>query len=193
MAGSTSGQQAGEVCELRMELLHLDPSIWREVAVPASMSLSKLHRVIQVVMGWDDAHLHEFVTSDGTRYERKSRVVESDPEAKDERRKKVGDLFPDEDTPVVYVYDFGDDWRLRLSLLRRTQPEHGRQYPRCLAGEYAGPPEDCGGPAGYVDLLEVLANPEDPEHDDRWDWVGYDFDPTAFSPDALNPALAKLK
>lgn len=45
---------------LKIQLLDIEPSIWRRFVVPASITLDRLHDVIQVVMGWTDSHLHEF-------------------------------------------------------------------------------------------------------------------------------------
>lgn len=45
---------------LQIRLLEIEPEIWRRFAVPASISLDRLHDVIQIVMGWTDSHLHEF-------------------------------------------------------------------------------------------------------------------------------------
>jgi hypothetical protein len=42
------------------------------------------------------------------------------------------------------------------------------------------PPEDCGGPWGYAELLDALADPAHPEYADRRAWVDEDFDPEAF-------------
>jgi hypothetical protein len=53
-------------------------------------------------------------------------------------------------------------------------------YPRVIAGKRACPPEDCGGPWGYENLLEALADPKHPDHDDLKEWVGGDFDPEHF-------------
>ena len=43
-----------------------------------------------------------------------------------------------------------------------------------------------GGSGGYAHLREVLANPDDDEHDDMLEWLGIDdprkFDPTDFDP-----------
>ncbi|MFW6146484.1 MAG: plasmid pRiA4b ORF-3 family protein [Planctomycetota bacterium] len=46
---------------IRIELEGTSPPIWRRVAVPADVTLGDLHAVIQVAMGWEDDHLHEFV------------------------------------------------------------------------------------------------------------------------------------
>lgn len=36
------------------------PAIWREVLVPASMTMQTLHQTIQTAMGWSNNHLFEF-------------------------------------------------------------------------------------------------------------------------------------
>ena len=55
------------VRQLRIELDDIEPLVWRRVLVPANITLGRLHRVIQAVMGWTDSHLHEFVI-DGQHY-----------------------------------------------------------------------------------------------------------------------------
>src|SRR5579872_1577939 len=51
---------ADEIAVLRIELQGIEPLIWRRVAVSTRMSLTDVHRVIQVVMGWLDYHLWDF-------------------------------------------------------------------------------------------------------------------------------------
>ena len=45
---------------LKIQLLDIEPTIWRRFVVSASITLDRLHDVIQIVMGWTDSHLHEF-------------------------------------------------------------------------------------------------------------------------------------
>ena len=72
----------------------------------------------------------------------------------------------------------------------------GEPCPGCLAGERACPPEDCGGPWGYQELLEALADPEHERHDELTEWLnGYEgvgFDPEAFDLDEVNRSLRSL-
>jgi hypothetical protein len=49
-----------EIATVRIGLRHTDPSIWRQVEVPTSITLKVLHDIIQAVMGWYDYHLREF-------------------------------------------------------------------------------------------------------------------------------------
>jgi hypothetical protein len=63
------------------------------------------------------------------------------------------------------------------------------EYPVCLDGPEACPPEDCGGIPGNYDLLEVLRNPADERYEEMREWVGEGFDPRAFSVEAVNRQL----
>lgn len=67
--------------------------------------------------------------------------------------------------------------------------EAGVDYPRCIAGERAGPPDDCGGPGGYADLLKAIRSPRRKDHRDKVAWLGMmkgpGFDPDAFDPGAV--------
>ncbi len=54
----------GDIAVLRIELEDIEPLIWRRVAVPTSMNLKALHRVIQAAMGWLDYHLWEFAANE---------------------------------------------------------------------------------------------------------------------------------
>jgi len=50
----------------------------------------------------------------------------------------------------------------------------------CLTGKRARPPEDCGGPWGYGNLLAALSDPTHEEHEELTEWVGINFDPAHF-------------
>jgi hypothetical protein len=50
----------GERLQLKLELQDVQPTIWRRLAVPRSAKLLQLHRIIQITMGWEDRHQHEF-------------------------------------------------------------------------------------------------------------------------------------
>jgi hypothetical protein len=67
----------------------------------------------------------------------------------------------------VYAYDFGDGWEHEVEVLGR-----GGNSPACVGGEGACPPEDCGGPYGYTELLEALADDRHSEHESMHTWVG---------------------
>jgi len=63
---------------------------------------------------------------------------------------------------------------------------------QCLI-EAAGrcPPEDVGGPWGYRDLLNAIADPNHQEHAERLEWVGSEFDPNNTDVEALIPILSE--
>src|SRR5437762_5737393 len=87
-----------------------------------------------------------------------------------------------------YLYDFGDSWQHDLLLEAIVLPDPEAGYPRCLAGERSAPPEDAGGPSGYADYLEAMADPGHEEHENMLQWGG-PFDPEAFSLTAVNQQL----
>ncbi len=75
----------------------------------------------------------------------------------------------------------------------KSPPTPGVRYPRCTAGKNAAPPEDCGGPWGYAEMMQALGDPSHPERDDLLEWLDDDFDPTEFDRDELNAGLGMLK
>lgn len=49
------------VCyQLKLHLLGMSPQISRRVLVRADTTLAELHHIFQVVMGWENWHLHSF-------------------------------------------------------------------------------------------------------------------------------------
>ena len=175
-----------DTLEFSIGLTEIEPRIWRRIEVPASYSFWDLHVAIQDSMGWLDYHLHAF------------RIQNPKTGALDE----IG--IPDEDAfegepgflpgwqiPAVryfqrlgdraeYEYDFGDSWQHEV-VLEAVRRRHAKtKYPRCVAGARACPPEDCGGPRGYAELLATIADPAHEEHESTLRWLGGRFDPEAF-------------
>ncbi|MDE2148664.1 MAG: plasmid pRiA4b ORF-3 family protein [Gammaproteobacteria bacterium] len=110
---------------------------------------------------------------------------------------RVADYLSLAHPSASYWYDFSDDWRHTVTLEDVLPPAPGKKYPRCTAGERAGPPDDCGGAWGYAELLEVLADPSHHEHASSHRWASSikgikgKFDPEAFDEQQVkfdNPA-----
>ena len=143
-------------------------------------------------MGWEDAHLHEFVIRD-EHYGVPGEEDIGPRKTRDERNYKLRDTVSAEGSQFAYNYDFGDYWQHVLVTEKTLPPQEGARYPVCLAGARACPPEDVGGIPGYEDFLEAMRDPQHPEHDEYREWIGGDFDPEAFDVDAVNQRLRGLK
>ena len=181
-----------EIYQLKVTLLDTSPPIWRRLLVPADLSLAQLHDVLQVVMGWQDGHLHEF-SAHGRRFgplDPEDQFMAEDVE--DERRMRIFDLFGRTGAKAVYTYDFGDTWEHSIVLEKRLPAAPNMVYPICTEGQLACPPEDCGGIPGFYDLLDALRDPTHEEHKELNEWVGGDYDPEAFSIEAVNRILTRL-
>ena len=176
------------VHRLKVTLVGSRPPIWRRLLVPSDITLDRLHHVLQLAMGWDDSHLHQFQI-DG--------MIFSDPRFLDDTGNpaewtvRLDQVVPFPKTRFRYQYDFGDSWDHEILVEAVQPPEPGMHYPACIAGKRAGPPEDCGGVWGYAYLIEALSDPENPDHAERLEWLGGPFDPEAFDLDAVNQQLAR--
>ncbi len=173
---------------LNIQLLDIEPLIWRRFVVPASITLDRLHDVIQIVMGWTDSHLHAFTIG-------KKRYTEY-PEFRDDGfecgRYRLGDLIKQKGRTFQYMYDFGDSWEHELVIedSRYFNPER-RTEPACLEGERACPPEDVGGVYGYFEFCNALKDPTHEEHESYMEWSGGDYDSESFDADDVNWELMK--
>ena len=68
MATKVARSKAPAILQLHIELRGTKPKVWRRVLVPETITLVKLHLVIQAAFGWGHSHLHEFIAGDGERY-----------------------------------------------------------------------------------------------------------------------------
>jgi hypothetical protein len=173
---------------LKITLRAIKPPIWRRILVPRGMTLGDLHIAIQVVMGWQNGHLHAFEVA-GERYGQRGSLED----VSDEDRLTLGGLVRSGVSRFRYTYDFGDDWEHDV-LIEKIPPKLPRvtAFPACVAGKRNCPPEDCGGPFGYEDLLVILNDPNHPEHEERSEWIREEFDPEAFSAGAADATLGEV-
>jgi Plasmid pRiA4b ORF-3-like protein len=180
-----------QIYQLKVTLRGSRPLIWRQIQVRSDITLGKLHRILQVVMGWTDTHLHQF-TIRGKQYWIPD---EGDMDLRkkiDERKHRLRDVVSRQASRFTYEYDFGDLWTHELLVENILFPQAGVQYPVCLAGARACPPEDVGGIVGYETLLEAT-HPNHPQHEGYLEWIGDSFDPEAFDVNKVNRKLHRLK
>lgn len=175
-----------QVYQFRIELREVKPPVWRRIQVPEMYTFWDLHVAVQGAMGWLDYHLHEFTIIDpssGTEVQMgiPCDEFEDDIEILPGWDYRIADYFSPKNKVAVYTYDFGDNWQHTIRLEEILPREKNARYPRCLDGSRACPREDCGGPWGYKELLQILKDPEHEEYEEMRDWAGHDFAPEAFS------------
>jgi len=171
---------------LRVSLREIEPEIWRSVTVPADMTLAELHDVLQITMGWENCHLHDFEI-EGIRFS--SMDLDDSLFAVDEHAAPLGAVAR-HGSSFLYRYDLGDDWQ--HDVLVESVVANGAQGMVCTGGARACPVEDCGGTDGYMNLLRTLANPNNQGYADAKEYVGRKFDPERFDVLAVNKKLAAL-
>jgi hypothetical protein len=136
----------------------------RTIAMRDEHTLDDLHDSLQAAFGWDDEHpyafwlggkfwapndveyVHPLVLQDG-------RFTRSGPPSETPRLKsavrRLDHLRLSLGQRIAYVFDFGDEWRVRLTL-REVTASDGGHYPRVL--------ESVGdAPAQYLDYDELNA------------------------------------
>ncbi len=127
----------------RIVLLKVSPLVARLVSVPDDLSLEELHEVLQLTLGWRCEPFYSFRIHGqeiSRRRHLRSRLLR---EFQLRRREKF-----------LYTYDFLDLWEWEIRLLDIEPGSEDDSRPRCLAGRAATPPEECGGPRGYMQILD---------------------------------------
>jgi hypothetical protein len=148
LAPTTTGERFMSILVFDVELTNVR-GVRARLAVGADQHLTALHDAIQEAFGWGDDHLYSFWL-DGRFWG-------------DEQAEYTSPLVPDEapqtaDVPlaeldlrvgrkIAYVFDFGDEWRVKLTVREEVEPDGG-VYPRVLSRTGTAPPQ-------YPDLDEV--------------------------------------
>ncbi|TYP71100.1 DUF6155 family protein [Paenibacillus methanolicus] len=171
----------------RVELEETSPPIWRDFRFRADMTFQQLNRIVQAVMGWENEHHYLFLV-DGKMIELPRLGGQNNWNA---RKEKVSSHVKQEGDSFLYVYDFGDDWKHRITVRIIEESPQEPTYPVCLGGERSCPPENAGGVAGYDEKLAVLSDKTHPDYADIVRWMPKDFGAEAFDLDEVNELLAE--
>ncbi len=185
----TKGKTTEKVLLLHATLLGCQPRIWRRFAAREAMWLSALHDVIQVAFDWYDYQTHSFQFEEqryGNPLQRDELLIA------DDRDVTLSDVDAASRKHFLYRYHFGEGWMVELRVEKLLPIEKGARYPKCLAGERAGPPEDCGGVQPFHDMLHALQE-TGTDMQRKWrEWVGPDYDPAVCDVARINKGIRKL-
>lgn len=189
---STDTSLSGPIYQLEITLANTEPSLWRRVQVPSSMTLADLHRIIQLCIGWLDMHMHQFQA--GVKFYGPPVADDyGDTPILDESRFQLIGLEREMLQGILYTYDFGDSWEHVISLEKVLPQSEAKPYPVLVDGSRACPPEDIGGPPGYQFFLEALANPEGEDYEEFGNIPGLeDYDPDYVGVDLINEVLKSV-
>ncbi len=180
-----------QVYQFKITLEGTNPPIWRRIQRPGNYSFWDLHVAIQDAMDWWDCHLHEFVLPNPAT-SRTVLIGLPDDESEQGRATlpgwevKVAAYLSEGNTSCCYTYDFGDDWEHGIVLEKVLPRKKGMEYPVCIAGKRACPPEDVGGTFGYEEFLETISDPANERYEELMTWAGEDFDPERFDPKEIS-------
>ncbi|MGM8213453.1 plasmid pRiA4b ORF-3 family protein [Virgibacillus sp. W0430] len=179
--------------EMHVQLMLETKEIWRRLIVPLNRTFPQLHHILQTAFGWEDYHLHEFYIFD--EQETGEDMSINHPAFMEEGAKVVVNLVDNEEAfaysdeipmklekgiklaeylpaakLLMYIYDLGDDWRHRIDVTR-VIGNYPANHPVCLDGKGDTPPEDVGGEGGYLEFLEIMNDPEHPDHEQMKQWA----------------------
>lgn len=110
----------------------VNQKIWRLFEVDSRLYLNEFHDVLQVIMGWENSHLHSFTDRNPNTPGRGSTPARSwAPDyarAEDdegwylpEETVQLGKILNEGSTPLFYEYDFGDGWLHRIDWIETVK------------------------------------------------------------------------
>jgi hypothetical protein len=144
------------IYQLKIILLNISPMIWRRILVSSDSTIEDLHNTIQIVMGWEDIHLHHFII-----YGKHYGVNQPGGELFDDSASdvKLSTFNFRKSEKFIYEYDFSISpamgvhrhwWRHQIRVEAILTPKTNKNYPICTGGKGICPPENCGGPWGFM-------------------------------------------
>jgi len=200
---SPPSREGGTLHQLKVTLLGSDPPIWRRLLVPSTWTLDDLHEALQRAMGWEGYHVYGFSAGRRRWYmPREGSGVDGmfvglftpRPTAYT-HTVHLDHVAPDKGSSIVYVYDLGDQWEHDILVEDVLPWTPGEPIPRCLGGERACPPEDCGGIGGYEDIVRAIQDPKhEPERMSReelLEWLPEGYSPESFDLEEINERLSE--
>lgn len=179
-----------KMLEIEVHLQYTD--VKRLLQVPARLSLEDLHEILQVALGWENYHMWQFVDRSGQYFiADDDEPMFNDSPTQYASQTLIANALKRKGSKLIYIYDFGDNWEHLITVKRRfTATSKKEAVVKCLSGQLAAPPEDCGSTPGYLDIIEALQEPKTIPRELK-EWLG-DYDPHAFDLKKVNQKLKKI-
>ena len=139
------------IYQLKIVLVGISPMIWRRIRVSSNSTIADLHYVIQIVMGWKEEHLHQFLIHGvhyGISYPGTGGFMGNAHEI------KLSKFGFREREKFSYEYDFYSHWKHQIRVEGILPEESDLVLPVCIAGKGNCPPENCGGAIGFIRLRQ---------------------------------------
>ena len=116
-------------------------SIYRDIEIEASKSLYALAEAINVAFGFDFDHAFGFYSKvapskmfdANPRYELFADMEDGDSDAGSVERTKIATVFGTRGKTMLFLFDYGDEWRFRVELRALGEKAPKRRYPRLVA------------------------------------------------------------
>lgn len=164
---------------VKLTFENIEPAVWRRVILPAGATFNRLHETIQYVTNFQSEiePYHSFgfsvedlfITNNEGIIEEYKKQKFAGQTVKQPTRIKI-DTYLEKHGELVYRYDFGDDWGIRVTLEEIVE-DYYFGFPTLLEGGGMAPPEDVGGPIGFQEFLKVYFNPTHPDYSHTNVWA----------------------
>lgn len=181
----------GKIYQLKIHLIDVSPMIWRRLLVRDDTSIAQLHGIIQLVMGWENQHLHCFRI-----YGKDYGISYSGGMGfgDDPRKVYLKDFQFKVGSKFFYDYDFHVDWKHQIRIEKILAVDAKKYYPTCIGGKNACPPENTLGIEHFSDIRDLFRFPL---HDllkiiRFQDNLGYAWRPDNFKRGTINALLRKV-
>lgn len=165
--------------KLKLVFEDINPPVWRRIILPAGATFNRLHETIQYVTNFQsELYTYHFfgveiddyfITNNESILDEYKGKKYAGKTVKQPARIKI-DSYLEEHGHLLYNYDFGDNWNIRVEL-EDTVEDYYFGYPTLLDGEGMAPPEDVGGPPGFDEFVSVYNDPTHPDYLTTYAWA----------------------
>jgi hypothetical protein len=117
----------------------------RTIAMREDQTLENLHEALRLAFGWADPHMYAFWPSgkwwddEGVRYQTPFELDPDDPQVRSGRI-PIAELGLRVGKKLAYLFDFGDEWRLVVTVVERWEAGDDC-YPQLVEAEGVVPPQ----------------------------------------------------
>jgi hypothetical protein len=121
-------------------------STYRDIEIDPSKSLYRLGEAIVSAFGFDFDHAFGFYSGDPygakrkhPRYELFADIGEADPGVCSVKKTKIVEAFPAVGHSLLFLFDYGDEWRFRVKLKTTGRKIPKTRYPRIVESRGEAP------------------------------------------------------